>query len=155
MTHQAEQVINDLAYRLKGYTNNLQKTVARKLYYWGKGNVPRDEDEGRSKDKRKIWGEPVHIADRGATFLRGEKVVGPNFQGKMVAMKEGSIAMIYSNIKQQSRKGVKGRKFDYASAPNYAVGRPQNIQTFLDQNLTKTELQNIVRESLAECSKKL
>ena len=176
MSYQATAVTNAMAFRLKGYTNAVMDSVAKKIYHWGKKNVPRDlalngtprkttRTRGktrrlRTEDPRKIWGEPWHIADRGAAF-RGDfqegikQIIGPNFKGKRLPIKVGSIGIVYSNIKIQKRRDGTTRKFDYAQAPNPAKGRPQNIQTFLDERLTASEIKNMINESMRECSKKL
>lgn len=176
MSYQATAVTNALAFRLKGYTNAVQESVAKKLYHWGKKYIPRDlEPNGtkrkttrtrgktrrlRTEDPRKIWSNPAtggdgfwHIADRGGVFLRGKKIMGPNFRGKMISVKEGSIAMVYSNMKKQTRRNGSTRMFNYAQAPT--PKRAENIKTFLDQRLTMSEIKIMINESLRECSNKL
>jgi len=157
MSYQATAVTNALAFRLKGYTNAVQESVAKKLYFWGKKNVPRD-DEIRTQDKRKQWGKPWHIAERGGAFLRGKRIIGPNFRGKPISVKEGSIALIYSNKKKWKSRNGSTRIFDYAQAPVFhgkTLARPENIKTFLDQRLTISEIKIMINESLRECSNKL
>lgn len=120
MTDHAAKTLN---IRLEGRKKKqFLRNVAGYLYHsiTSAAGFPYDEDESRSRDRRKIFGSPFHLVDRGAAFVGSDKVLGPNYQGEVPMTRENVIQIRFSNPKIAGENATVytssgGRKvFDYA-----------------------------------------
>jgi hypothetical protein len=83
-------------------------------------SFPIDSDEERSADKRKIFGSPYHLVDRGAVFVGHERVLGAHYRGEGPTGRGNFIQLFFSNPKRAGENanefytGAGGKLFDYA-----------------------------------------
>ncbi len=101
------------------FLNNVAGYIYHKIT--SMASFPYDENEKRSADKRKIFGPPYHLIDRGGVFVRKRRVLGPNFQGTPPRHRDNAIQICFSNPKRVGEdasefySGGAEKLFDYAT----------------------------------------
>jgi hypothetical protein len=128
----------------------MRRVLARKLYDYVRslratGQFPYDDDQVRTKDKRKRpKGEPWHLWSRGAAFIGGEKIVGRYYHGETpIAPRNNkkTITIAFGHSKKWD-KGVDGM---------YHYGKEVLEQRdFFARNLTESDVMRIVDEAYNE-----
>jgi len=79
----------------------LMAHIASRVFELVKGmkEFPYDLDEKRSRDKRKVLGEPYHLKDRGGAFAGTKQIAGTFFQGHTPQIKHNEIVIDFYNPK--------------------------------------------------------